>query len=627
MEQNSIVEAYENALDDQVDVEMKHQYIKDNKCKEEKQESPVCLNELTEKWYDTKDEPWEINVHNSNANNEYVSTGDVMQSQLLKSDPSYENTSEIEIIPESNNVFDHRFEAEHHFEFDFKHTEDFDLSYDENNIISNGFSDSLYTDNFYCSLYSTSLSSPNISHFSCLPETKEDIEDFETLSLENSNLINDTLECDLLQYVLDNIKFEDNDRVYKNSECFIGNRIISNPDIMYNIELRLHLKKMQLFAEQISKTPSDLTVLNKCMELMSIPKMKKGQQITEKCGSLSEDSGLNYNDNQHMDRNKIIVNQVAEHSHTEFDFTSKDTLFVLNDQSIDDIKRLADIMKNNFDIQSKSSTMISIDPIQNRLQEIGLKVDMMELIKNYENDVFSRRKRLLKEYEHYKLLINQFVKRELSTSTVKNKYDTQEFFVEEQSTSKISALGKNLFTEEKTSISAESKHINNIDTVTIKSENIKTNTADIHDRKMYSTKSLNTDVQFNDLLKCSHMVSISSNSKSNSYMNTKPFLSTDSLSKQKNKTKNILLKNEKQFDVSKTVNMFGATKNINIDKSKIQSTSTLNKTIPNCVKSIGFDQASFQKIIDEFKGNFNDESNNNPDINNAIDRENYSDNL
>jgi len=228
----------------------------------------------------------------------------------------------------------------------------------------------------------------------------------------------------------------------------------------------------------------------------------------------------------------------------------------------------------------------------------------------------------MKECERFQLLINQFVKRELLTSTFKNKYDTQEFFVKEQSTRKISATEENLFTEEKASTSSESKRINNIDTIPIKSKNIKTNTADIHGKKIYYSKSSNTDVQCNDLLKCSHIISISSNSKLNTYMSTKPFLSTDSLSKQENK-KNNNLKNEKQFDVPKTDNIFDATNNIiNIDKSKIQSTSTLNKTIPNCVKSIGLDQASFQKIIDEFKGNFN----NNSDINNAFDGENYSDN-
>jgi len=110
-------------------------------------------------------------------------------------------------------------------------------------------------------------------------------------------------------------------------------------------------------------------------------------------------------------------------------------------------------------------------------------------------------------------------------------------------------------------------------------------------------------------------------------MSTKSFLSTDSLPKQENNKNNNLLKNEKHFDVPKTDNIFDATKNIiNIDKSKIQSTSTSDKTISNCVKSIGLDQASFQKIIDEYKGNFNYESNNNPDINNAIVGENYSDN-
>jgi len=483
MEQNGMEIVNDNPSDEQADVEMEHQYEKDNECKEEKQGSLVSLNELTEKCCDTKDELEEINEHNSNENNEYVSSADVMQSQQLKSDPSCENTSEIEIIPELNDVFGHKLEAEHDFEFVVEQTENFDLSCDETNIISPGFSDSLYTESFYCSLYSTSLSSPSsISHFSCLPgtsnenseygltnedflfnyfepisesneiiKTKKDVENFETLSLAKSNHINDTfekkmlIECDLLKYVLENVKFEDNNKVQNNSECFVGDKIIINPDVMYNIELKLHLKKMQLLAEQVFKTPEDLTVLNKCMELMSVPEMKKGRQIiTEECRPF--------------------------------------------------------------------------------LFQMGMKDGVAELIKFYENDIFGRRKRLLKECEHLQSTINQFVKRSLLTVGVKNKYDNQELLVGEQSTSEIKAIEENIFTNEKSSTSTESSHIDNIDAV--KSENIKTHTADVYNRKMYYTKCSNTDIQFNDLLKCSHMISVPSNSsnfKLDSFTNKKTF--------------------------------------------------------------------------------------------------------
>lgn len=405
MEQNGMEVVDDNASDEQSDVEMEHQYEKYNECKEEKQGSFVSLNELTDKLFDTKDELQKINEHNSNENNEYVSSADVMQSQQLKCGPSYENASEIEIKLELNNVFGHKLEADHDFEFVAKQTENFDLSCDETNTISPSFSDSLYTDSFYCSLYSTS---PSSSLFSCLPETLnehseyslnneedflfndlepisesnekiEDAENVATLSLVKSNHINDTIEekklvvCDLLQYVLENVKFEDNNEIQNNSECFVGDKIIINPDIMYNIELNLHLKKMQHLAEQVSKTPDDLTVLNKCMELVSIPEMKKERQIiTEECRPYSEDtSESNYYNIQHKDWNKIIVNQAVVLSHVGFDFTSKDTLYLLRDEAINYIKRLAGIMKKNFDIQSKSSSPNNIDPIQNSLQEVN----------------------------------------------------------------------------------------------------------------------------------------------------------------------------------------------------------------------------------------------------------------
>lgn len=263
---------------------------------------------------------------------------------------------------------------------------------------------------------------------------------------------------------------------------------------------------------------------------------------------------------------------------------------------------------------------------------MGVKDGVAELIKHYENDVFGRRKRLLKECEQFQSTINLFVKRSLLTPTVKNKYDTQEFVVEEQSTSKINAIEENVFTEGEASTSTKSGYIDNIYTVPLKSEYIKTSTVDVYNRKMYYTKCSNTDMQFNDLLKCSHMISVpsnDSNSKLNSFTSKKSFLSTDNFSKRQTEKINNLLRNEKNVDATEN--------NINIDMSKIQSTSTFNKTIPNSVKSIGLDQAGFQKIIDEFKVTFNPDSiydnclpsknilfNNNPNIDDLMNGD-YSD--
>ncbi|XP_026817664.1 uncharacterized protein LOC113556737 [Rhopalosiphum maidis] len=692
MEQNAMEIVNDNASDEKADVEMEHLNDKD---KQEKQESRVSLNELIESC-STKNEPQEINEDNdfdkSNTNiildkklknlNEFVSCEDVIQLQQLKSGPSYEDTSETTIIPELNNFFDQELEPEQYFKLISKQTENFDLSYDENNINLPSFSDSHCTDSFSCSLYSNNISSPSspscISYMSSLPGTsnehseysltKEDLlfSYFEKISHDNldpmsesnevietkdvDNYTNDTLEkkklteFDLLQFVLENVKLEDNNEVQKNSECFVEDRIIINPDIMYNIELKLHLKKMQLLTEQISKTPDDLTVLNKCKELISIPKMQhKLQIITEESKPFPEDiSESNCSNIQHKDWNKIIVSQAAVLTDVGFDFTSKDILYLLRDESINYIKRLAGIMKKNVDVQSKSSSPSSIDPILNSLKEIGVKGGVEELIKHYKNnDVFDRRNKLLKECEHFRSTIDQFVKHSLLTTTIKNKNDTQEFIVEEQSTSKTNVTKMNI--EEKASTSIEINHsqssnIDNINTALGKSECIKTNIDDVYNRKMYYTKCSNTDVQINDLLKCSHMITIPSNCKSNSFTSKKSFLSTNNVCKQNEKSTNFL-KNKKLFDMLKSDNIFDATENkINIDKVKIQSTSTSNTVTPNSVKSIGLDHASFQKVVEEFNKNFDHESiygncsstqnkpvYNDADTDNAMNEENYAD--
>jgi len=415
MEQNGMKVVNINASDDQADVEMNHKYEKDTKCKAEKQDLLVSLNELTEKCCETKDKQPEINEHISNQNNEYVSCADVIQSQQLESGPYYESTSEIEIIPESNDVFGHKLETEHNFEFGFKETEDFNLSCDETNIISNSYSDSLYTDSFSCSLYS-SLSSPSSSfHFSCLPgtsnehseyswtneqdllfsylekmfddklepiseyneiiETKEDVENFETLSLVKSDLINDTLEYDLLQYVLENVKFEDNNEVHRNSECFVGDRIIVNPDIMYNINLNEYYNELDLLALKVLRTPDDPTALVEYKLLPPIP------QIEQTHGKFTAEERFRFangiSEYQYQidrdDWNKIMVKRsVVFTAHAGFSIANEESLYVLADVAIDYVKKLAVIMKKHFDIQANNSNPDSIDPIDNSLQEVSL---------------------------------------------------------------------------------------------------------------------------------------------------------------------------------------------------------------------------------------------------------------
>ncbi|XP_027850373.2 uncharacterized protein LOC114129747 [Aphis gossypii] len=688
MEQSAMEIVNDDVSDEKADVEMEHKNEKDTECKEK--QSLNSLNELT-KCCNTKYEPQEFNEDNNFDKsstslvlstqfkhfNESVDCADVIQLQQLKCGPSYEDTIEPKILPELNNCFDHEFESEQYFNLISKQTENFDLSCDETNIILPSFSDSHCTNSFSCSFYSDNISSPPCtSYMSSLPGpsnehseyslTKEDLlfSYFEKISHDNlesmseSNEIieikdvenNDTLEkkklieFDLHQYLLENVKLEDNNEVQNNSECFVEDRIIINPNIMYNIELKSHLKKMQLLADQVSQTPDDSTVLNKCMELMSIPEIKHGQQIiTEECKPFPENiSESNCYNIQHKDWDKIMVSQAVVLCHVGFDFTSKDTLYLLRDEAINYIKRFAGIMKKNFDIQSKSSSPSSIDPILNSLQEMGVKGGVAELIKHYKNDIFDRRNRLLKECEHFQSTINQFVERSLVTPTIKNKYDTPKFFVGEQSISKINCINESM--EEKASINteinlSESSNIDNINTTPVKFEN--TNTADVYNRKMYYTKCSNTDIQINDLLKFSHMITTPSDCKTNSFSSKKSFLSSNNLSKQQNENDINLLKNKNLFEVLKSDNIFDATENKkNIDKVKIQSTSTSSTVSSNSVKSIGLDQASFQKVINAFNKNFDHESvygNSsqsqnipafiNPDTDDAMNEENYSDYL
>lgn len=416
MERNAMEIVNDDVSDEKSDVEMEHKNEKDIESKEKKQKSPNSLNELT-KFCNIKYEPQRINDDNNFDKsstslvlstkfknlNESVDCADVIQLQQLKCGPSYE--FETKIIPELNNCFGHEFESEQYFNLISKQTEDFDLSYDETNKILPSFSDSHYTDSFSSSFYSDNISSPPCtSYMSSLPGTsnehseysltKEDLlfSYFEKISHDNLESMSESneiieikdiednytlekkklIEFDLLQYLLENVKLEDNNEVQNNSEFFVKDRIIINPNIMYNIELKLHLKKMQLLADQVSKTPDDLTVLNKCMELMSIPEIKHGQQIiTEECKPFPEDiSESNCYNIQHKDWDKIMVSQAVILCHVGFDFTSKDSLYLLRDEAINYIKRFAGIMKKNFDIQSKSSSPSSIDPILNSLHEV-----------------------------------------------------------------------------------------------------------------------------------------------------------------------------------------------------------------------------------------------------------------
>lgn len=184
-------------------------------------------------------------------------------------------------------------------------------------------------------------------------------------------------ECDLIKHLSKNMTLENNyeESQRENSECFVEDPDIVNPDIMYNITLNEHYKQMDILVQKISKASDDLTVLHECMQLMPIPKIEH-QKTTftteERINFLNGVSEWEY-DIDGDDWNKIMVKRsVVFTAHAGFSIANEESLYVLADVAIDYIKQLAVIMKKNFDIQSKSSLPDKIDPIDNSLQEVSI---------------------------------------------------------------------------------------------------------------------------------------------------------------------------------------------------------------------------------------------------------------
>lgn len=84
-------------------------------------------------------------------------------------------------------------------------------------------------------------------------------EDVEEVSLEK---------CNYVESGDRSMKLE-NDNECSNpdeSNGFIGDPDIINPEIMFNINLNEHYNQMGILVKQISETPDNLTVLNVCLK-------------------------------------------------------------------------------------------------------------------------------------------------------------------------------------------------------------------------------------------------------------------------------------------------------------------------------------------------------------------------
>lgn len=184
-------------------------------------------------------------------------------------------------------------------------------------------------------------------------------------------------ECDLIKSLSKNVMLKNNfDEIsIDNSEYFVEDPDIVNPDIIYNISLNEHYKQMDILVQKLSKTSDDLTVLHECMQLAPIPQIQHEKIMftdEERLNFLNGVSEWEYEIDSE-DWNKIMVKRsVVFTAHAGFSIANEESLYVLADVAIDYIKKLAVVMKKNFDIQSKSSLPDNIDPIDNSLQEVSI---------------------------------------------------------------------------------------------------------------------------------------------------------------------------------------------------------------------------------------------------------------
>lgn len=193
-------------------------------------------------------------------------------------------------------------------------------------------------------------------------------EDVEVMLLE---------ECEYVKFVENSMGLE-NDNEDLDTEEFnqwVDDPDIVDPEIVFNIDLNEHYKQMDVLVQKISETPDDLRVLDECMKLPPIPQVEH-EPITfttnERLMFLNGISMFDYAIDRD-DWNKIMVKRaVILTAHAGFSIANEESLYVLADIAIDYIKKLAVVMKKNFDIQSNSSYSSCIDPIHLSLQEVSL---------------------------------------------------------------------------------------------------------------------------------------------------------------------------------------------------------------------------------------------------------------
>jgi len=200
---------------------------------------------------------------------------------------------------------------------------------------------------------------------------------------ENSELnqdieISKLEDCDYVKhYISENtdLNISDEEPETENTEYFVEDPDIVNPDIMYNIDLNEYYNELDLLASKVSKTPDDPTGLVEYNQLPPIPQIEQTRRKFTANERFRFANGIMENEYQ-IDRddwNKIMVKRsVVFTAHAGFSIANEESLYVLADVAIDYVKKLAVIMKKHFDIQANSPYPDSVDPIDNSLQEVSL---------------------------------------------------------------------------------------------------------------------------------------------------------------------------------------------------------------------------------------------------------------
>jgi len=184
-------------------------------------------------------------------------------------------------------------------------------------------------------------------------------------------------DCDYVKHYISentNLNISDEEPEIENTEYFVEDPDIVNPDIMYNIDLNEYYNELDLLALKVLKTPDDPTGLVEYNQLPPIPQIEQTRRKFTATERFRFANGIMENEYQ-IDRddwNKIMVKRsVVFTAHAGFSIANEESLYVLADVAIDYVKKLAVIMKKHFDIQANSPYPDSVDPIDNSLQEVS----------------------------------------------------------------------------------------------------------------------------------------------------------------------------------------------------------------------------------------------------------------